>query len=864
MAADLHRSRSNTSISTKSGRPLSRASTTSIHSFEQNEYSRQIQQQFHPHQQHPHHPQQQQQQQQQPQQQQQQQQHLPHQQQQSHQAHPQQQQQQQSQAYTNSFNTGFAPIEPVNTLLQAAQHTSHQEALSVDSLHQLMAYSAQDPNAMQANGLSHPTYDNNHAAFAMHSNMQRQASVVSLAPPSESEQLGKKKKGSGSGNGSATNEKELRELLVRNNGRKLKEVAQEVIATDRTARAEKSKQLFAMLWLQSACKKSKSSVPRNRVYSNYAERCATERVIPLNPASFGKLVRVIFPGIKTRRLGVRGESKYHYVDLALIDDEAEDGRRSVNRHLSHVPSTKRQNSIGPKMEYTASAIARQATDTAVFPAEDQTFESRSHQPPPQTASKGRLFTNIFSEHDGAGDGQVASMYDYTLKFATPESMSPEETEDLVLPDITPYLPTKTDHDAVQALCALYRTHCTSLIDAVRFCREKQFYKLFTSFHGTLTVPVQKLFAQPEIAPWIRECDWLMYQKMIRNLSQLTLQVAPHRVLKFLDDVSKTLWDHLRKTYAHIPRLTLEARLEPATLFSHLLRQMIRVNSTAHAAAAILMSDVNREEMWNDWKDYVNIRKITANELPGICDHELVLNILQHEIRAILLPGADMWSSGNSYADNPDLANETVIDRIATFLAKLPARFPHAKARDILQCVNALGSAVLRELTVENRPSFQGWWLMHTFIAEMGQWLASLGGFLDHHAQEATFATDLVDDSMMALANGGSNPESRYSSIDADFAPTQSFVSMDGANNTNSADLHYNGKSHSEIDTGRYPQQFHQVSFDLDIDLATSQPEPHNHDDSGIALDDGIDAKFASDLSRSLGSQFTAQLSAGAM
>lgn len=44
---------------------------------------------------------------------------------------------------------------------------------------------------------------------------------------------------------------------------------------------------------------------------------------PLNPASFGKLVRIIFPGIQTRRLGMRGESKYHYVDLTLIDEPPE-------------------------------------------------------------------------------------------------------------------------------------------------------------------------------------------------------------------------------------------------------------------------------------------------------------------------------------------------------------------------------------------------------------------------------------------------------------------------------------------------------------------------------------------------------------
>jgi regulatory factor X len=71
------------------------------------------------------------------------------------------------------------------------------------------------------------------------------------------------------------------------------------------------------------CTKGKGSVPRGRVYANYASRCATERITVLNPASFGKLVRVLFPGLKTRRLGVRGESKYHYVNFSLMDDQPE-------------------------------------------------------------------------------------------------------------------------------------------------------------------------------------------------------------------------------------------------------------------------------------------------------------------------------------------------------------------------------------------------------------------------------------------------------------------------------------------------------------------------------------------------------------
>jgi regulatory factor X len=46
----------------------------------------------------------------------------------------------------------------------------------------------------------------------------------------------------------ATNDKELREMLMRNEGRRLQDVAQEVIQKERTPLAEKTKQLFAMLW----------------------------------------------------------------------------------------------------------------------------------------------------------------------------------------------------------------------------------------------------------------------------------------------------------------------------------------------------------------------------------------------------------------------------------------------------------------------------------------------------------------------------------------------------------------------------------------------------------------------------------------
>jgi len=66
-----------------------------------------------------------------------------------------------------------------------------------------------------------------------------------IAAPSGAETDDKRKRGPGA---TATNDKELRELLRKNEQRTLKDVATEVIATERTSKAEKSKQLFAMIW----------------------------------------------------------------------------------------------------------------------------------------------------------------------------------------------------------------------------------------------------------------------------------------------------------------------------------------------------------------------------------------------------------------------------------------------------------------------------------------------------------------------------------------------------------------------------------------------------------------------------------------
>ncbi|TPP65166.1 Transcription factor RFX3, partial [Fasciola gigantica] len=59
------------------------------------------------------------------------------------------------------------------------------------------------------------------------------------------------------------------------------------------------------------------SLSRSALYSHYLRHCLEHWLEPMNPASFGKLIRSIFVGLRTRRLGTRGNSKYHYYGIRI-------------------------------------------------------------------------------------------------------------------------------------------------------------------------------------------------------------------------------------------------------------------------------------------------------------------------------------------------------------------------------------------------------------------------------------------------------------------------------------------------------------------------------------------------------------------
>lgn len=89
-------------------------------------------------------------------------------------------------------------------------------------------------------GAHESPYAQQDMAFGHHTRMPSVPIQPAIDPPED-----KKRKATAV---TATNDKELREMLAKNEGRPLRDVAHEVIQKERTPMAEKTKQLFAMLW----------------------------------------------------------------------------------------------------------------------------------------------------------------------------------------------------------------------------------------------------------------------------------------------------------------------------------------------------------------------------------------------------------------------------------------------------------------------------------------------------------------------------------------------------------------------------------------------------------------------------------------
>lgn len=603
---------------------------------------------------------------------------------------------------------------------------------------------------------------------------------------------------------SLANDEELKRLLAQHEYKTLKDVATEVQRNEGAGgKSEKAKQVFAMLWLKETCHRSHKSVRRDAVFSSYTRTCGNERVPTLNPASFGKLVRIIFPDVQTRRLGVRGESKYHYVDLSLVDEDGEgystqtpplfsgaDSRYENTRPTSS--SGLRSTMVGLQERPASSHKQQPSMDTADFPAPSATFLPRpSVEPtPPQPAvdpsppiadrmdchylntpiiriQTRKMSTDLIAALPSVRSSQPATLSTYLAmpKQDSLEGASPSSQESFVIPDIHRYL-TGISYDAVNAesLSHLYRSYCIDVIDAFRKVKERPFFAHHSAYNGKMTVPLSKIFHHQAVAPWIQECDMLMYKKMIGFIAQLPLQEVPEGVWQVLGRISDGLVGHLVTAFEEkCPTHVVVAKVLPAARFTNLLKKLRSANASALYVSGMLSDEDKRTEMWIELQKIIDPATIVDESMPPAGSLGAIEGVVRHDIKNLLSPLNEdiveaLTTPDSTFArfcqigdySHPGLmfsamADDTSpLERWVKWLELLPQAFAGHHPQCMIDWHTRLWKGVIQQLGVSGANTYQAWWYLEGFLSSMLSYLALKEGLLmSHTEQEQLDANELA-------------------------------------------------------------------------------------------------------------------------
>ncbi|XP_044742805.1 DNA-binding protein RFX2 isoform X2 [Chrysoperla carnea] len=343
------------------------------------------------------------------------------------------------------------------------------------------------------------------------------------------------------------------------------------------------------------------SLPRSTLYAHYLRHCSDHKLEPVNAASFGKLIRSVFLGLRTRRLGTRGNSKYHYYGIrvkpssslvSMMDDTT---NNSVGNNMNSVGQ------VGGNQHNSGKTVTRFKRDDS-FNASEQTHHH---------------------EFLGEGNGSIPDFPDIPVIANLPGECSMED---------------------VDTLRSIYREHCEAFLDAILSLEFttveslwREFWRAQDNNNGDECeeekyLSKSKLYALCTLEPiqeFMRQVDIQFYQNLVQVLLPDVLRPIPSSLTQAIRNFAKGLESWLNSAMTGCPPNMLSVKLSAVSAFSQSLRRYTSLNHLAQAARAVLhngqqiaqmLADLNRVDFHNvqeqaSWVcqcDYATVQRLEAD------------------------------------------------------------------------------------------------------------------------------------------------------------------------------------------------------------------------------------------------------------
>ncbi|KAM7362117.1 regulatory transcription factor Rfx isoform 1-T2 [Cochliomyia hominivorax] len=443
------------------------------------------------------------------------------------------------------------------------------------------------------------------------------------------------------------------------------------------------------------------SLPRSTLYNHYIQHCNECKIEPVNAASFGKLIRSVFSGLRTRRLGTRGNSKYHYYGIRIkpesILNQILDEKSTFTTQVSNATlmvQNQNQNPLEPcnssPTAGTSSALHSNLNSTNIL--QNSRYSKKGHSFKTETHES-------CGQYIGDGVGAVPTFPPIELDNTFDSELTQED---------------------VEAFRSMYREHCENFLDAILnlefnsieflwrdFWRENNSLEECTDEEKYLNKSKLYLLCHCSgVQKFVREIDYQFYQNIVDVIIPNVLRSIPNSLTQAIRNFAKNLEIWLCESMVGVPERMVQIKSSAVSAFCQTLRRYTSLNHLAQAARAVLQNSGQITQMLNDINrvDFQNVQEQAAWVCQ--CDPAIVQR-LENDFKSALQQHSSLeqWAAWL----------QVVVD---SALQEYSGKPGYAKAaRQFLLKWSFFSSMIIRDLTLRSASSFGSFHLIRLLYDE---------------------------------------------------------------------------------------------------------------------------------------------------
>eukprot|EP00795_Rhopilema_esculentum_P013096 gene13096-3882_t len=353
---------------------------------------------------------------------------------------------------------------------------------------------------------------------------------------------------------------------------------------------ENSYSSLVLSWLdQNYEQKEGSCLPRCMLYEHYLEFCRSSGCVSIGAAIFGKLIHTKFRSLTTRRLGTRGQSKYHYYGLALKENSTSIPRSNLKltSYEGYLYCEKLRGYEGYLYCEKLRGYERDLYRAKLRSYERDLFSAFSDSQQCEQTKKQQKHASI----------SILEGFPTIVKTKAGDGMA------------------QKNFSKIESFLVMYKAHCQRVLEAVVAANFDDVKSFILHFWSGMPSHVTAVLKMNEIEDLISACDTVFYKNLIDIILPTSVQDLPDSYRSEITNFTKSFLPWLDICMMNVPSNLVAAKMNVFIAVARTYIKIIQRELSFLSFAQPVLTILSNRDLTNEISK--DIEKIDVLEVLGI-------------------------------------------------------------------------------------------------------------------------------------------------------------------------------------------------------------------------------------------------------